>query len=203
MKHYCHYVTTIENVIKHFRYQNKIDKDDLHQELWLKVTEVMPTLEAVSEDEVCALAFVVLKNHVNDIFRKNKTRENINCMVEIGEISFNDFADSMMHKAGNKFLNSYNNLEHKDIVRILEAYYETVNPRIQHFFRELFNPSDATLEKWEVLKEEVRMYQQFDSIPPNTLGKFLGIPPVTVKKAMDELKHHFSCYGYKGKKYAH
>lgn len=190
--------SVVSKAIQNLQGHHRFDQEDLSQELMVKLLEVMPRLEATSEAEVLSLALGILKNHVYDMNRLAKTRNDINAPLPIAEPDFNftDLVDAFTYKLGLVLPNPQESaLLQKELSRAITIWAECQTPRIQSFLAELINPSLSTLEKWEDLKARCPMYRQFDTIPPSTLGKFMKVPGVLVSKAMEDLKFHLNCYG--------
>lgn len=194
----CLLKKSIKSVLNHFGTRRDIDREELEGQLWEKVVEVLPKFEKLTDEDVKPLAFRILKNHTIDFLRDHKVRKNLNCTHEVisPEFTFEDLVDAYSGKLSD-VLSQESPIRFKDLAHVIEAFSECQNPRMQNFLSELLNPSISTLEKWDNLKKNNPMYRYFeDEIPPATLGKILGIPPITIRNLMINFRHHLMCYGY-------
>lgn len=181
-----------------------IDKDDLTQECWAKVVEVLPLpkYRDLPEDDLKRIFNTILGNKIRDISKKSQIRPDAS---KLHPTVLNDIINDSLYDAfGSLNYTICVDLgeDQEKLFRLERLKHEimefagTQNPRLLQFYNILIDPPQDILDRWEKMKEESTCYRAFDYIPPYTVGKMLGIESRIVKKALNRLYKYLLNTGY-------
>ena len=213
LSRYDDFITTLSN--KYVK-DSLSDSDDIQQELRLKLIEILPRLQTISEDDKRVYVYSVFRNHIRSIQRKSITRSPVNRKLEMKSennqtaaneadvFTWEDAADrafmTMKEYVPNNFVSQTESCAYAELVTHINDWVETVGGVTKTVVHEMLNPSDSTLQEWARMVEKFPTYRKFHFIPPKSLSKILGISYSTVMKKMEDLKYYLQAVGY-SKKY--
>lgn len=189
---------------------NLLDQEDLQQELYLKLLEVMPRIEEANEDTVFALAKAILGNKATDLIRFHARRNNINATMvaesreEEVEFSLEDMiCDEAFDE--DKMVSSFcfpsadTMMESTELMTLITDWASTRSDKIQAYIREAIIPSQETMDKWEAMCEAYPRYRHFTFIPPKTLATMCGLTEKDIYREIEDgLGSFLRMNGYSG-----
>lgn len=192
--------TLIKNQARKFKPSSVTSQEDIEQECWLKLWEVMPHLQEVSTTEVLFMASTILSNHVTDVIRKSRTRSHINCRFEPPmEIDIEDAIANQLYEFSTTvpqhLLPADEVCEFRQLVDDIREWAVSKGDPTKKLAIELVDPSDETLQAWSEVNESDR-YKNAEILPPATLGKILDMSKPSVCKIMQEMKFYLQTIGY-------
>lgn len=194
------------------------NSEDIEQELWMKLMQVIPTLETIPPEELFAFASTVLNNHIRDLIRKSKTRAHLNHKLRLGNVtSINegsvdslsdfDFEDMVIHELEELHgamiertspvpYTPEDYVLRKQLEDEILGWANTQEPKTRRFLNEFVRPSDETLDVWDQMVDSNPHYKTYDHIPPGSFAKIHGLSRVKIVRVMKRLRNHLIDQGF-------
>jgi hypothetical protein len=174
------------------------DKDDIEQELWLKIIVSMPKFKTLSDDEVIKIGYVILNNRVKDIIRLCKRRPDkagINNSV-IEELLHDSFSSIFNYKPiHTKHPDEIS--QYRQLINDITGWAEIRCDTTKLVIREIIEPSSLTLKNWNNLCSSNKMYNQYDHIPPLSFDRIIGVSKSKVRSIIVDLRDYLIAMDYR------
>lgn len=193
--------------------------EDLEQECWLKLVEVLPDLRYVNVKELRSMVYTILDRHMIGMVRKQRTRHLINQKMPMRSersmyglhgqhFAEQQFADQAMYKAledtitdidgviPEHFLSQEQIFAYKELVQELVSWSQSKNALTKRLVKEMVDPSDKTLRTWHDMVEKYPHYKAFQQIPPISFAQIFGVNKLRIFRIVKEMRAHLVEQGF-------
>ena len=167
------------------------EPEDVKQELYIKLLEVMPTFEKLPSQDAIKLCKRVLKNYAIDLYRKEHGYR-----IKRDLVSITDLEASIMCEV-DAILGVYEAeceeiFAMKEMKGLVLKWASKQTDDVKTFLNELVNPSDQIKEKY--LQNTKSFNCEF--ISPHHLRKIMGMSAGKWRRIQDQLQRYLTAHGY-------
>jgi hypothetical protein len=162
--------------------------EDVEQELCLKLVQLLPKLDHLSESDKKGMVMTVLKNRFVDLGRFLDARLDTRDTEE-----FSDQFESPL----STLVTGFQAVCHRELCEAMREWAKTrKTPRAAILVEELIAPSDRTLRAFREKSLACPSYNQYEDVPFTTLVSILGFNAMASRKLLVSLRAYLTDRGF-------
>lgn len=185
-----------------YRFKNQTT-EDIEQELWCKVLQVLPTIdwERFNKSQVFAYMSKSLKSYTNDLSRKNDPRKNyilgdFDCF-DVSKITTEEIDRVYGLISKPAYPSPSTVIKFKELKKHIYNWLSRKDEKTKIFITQCITPTKEIRQRWaELAKSYPPKYKNFDKPPIHTLAKLLGMTQSEYMKIINSLRRYLIGHGY-------